>query len=170
MLLLLQVAGVLVAGAVVAALVFGGARPAAVRGAVVVLAVAFAYLAFWSHVWSIGKTFNDQRRQWAAESPAQAEVAGTPADAVLNASFAEWIRARLRRGETFYLLPSPTRDTAVVQWFTFRLLPNLSSKRPRDADVLVFYDTTPRAAGYGALAERLLSYQPKYAIARQHAH
>ena len=98
-------------------------------------------------------------------TPAQAALAGTPPG--VQSGFAEWIRARLAPGQRFYLAPSATQDVSVYQWFTYRLLPNLATDRPQEADWLIFYGTTPRASGYIHMIKGIATrYGPGYSIAR----
>ena len=124
---LFQLVAVLIAGSVVALAWTRSGSAIAVARAIGVLAAAFAYVAFWGHFWQLGRSFWDQRQAWQLVSPEQADVAGAPTEPGFQAGFAEWIRGKLEPGETFYLVPSPTRDEAVYQWFTFRLLPNFAS-------------------------------------------
>src|SRR5262245_18667381 len=147
MVLLLQLGAVILAGTV-AALAWSSSRasPQVVARAIIVLALAFGYVAFWSKVWETSKSLLSQRSLSQTLTPAQAAVAGTPNG--VQDGFAEWIRARRQPGQRFYLVPSATQDISVYQWFTFRLLPNLATDRPQRADWLIFYGTSPRASGY----------------------
>jgi hypothetical protein len=166
MVLLLQVIAVLVAGSV-AALVWSSSKtsPQTIARAIVVLAVAFAYLAFGAKVWQTSESLLSQRSQWETLTPGQAAVAGTPGG--VQGGFAEWIRSRLQPGQRFYLVPSATQDVSVYQWFTYRLLPNLATDRPQQADWLVFYGTSPRASGYTHLITGMAArYAPGYSIAK----
>jgi hypothetical protein len=166
MVLLLEVGAVLLAGSVAAiAWSSSKATPQVVARTIIVLALAFGYVAFWSKVWDTSKSLLSQRSQWQALTPAQAAVAGTP-NGVQDA-FAEWIRARLQPGQRFYLVPSPTQDVSVYQWFTYRLLPNLATDQPKQADWLIFYGTSPKASGYLHQIKGIASqYGPGYSIAR----
>ena len=166
MVLLLQLGAVLLAGSVTAvAWSSSKASPQTIARAIVVLAIAFAYLAFWGKVWQTGDNFLSQRSGWETLKPAQAAVAGTPSG--VDGSFAEWIRGRLKPGDRFYMVPSATQDISVYQWFTYRLLPNLATDRPQQADWLIFYGTTPRASGYIHLIKGVAAqYAPGDSIAR----
>ena len=166
MVLLLQVGAVLFAGSV-AAVAWSSSKssPQTVAKAILILAVAFAYLAFWGRLWQTSKSLLAQRSQWETLTPAQAAVAGTPPG--VQSGFAEWIKGRLQPGQRFYLVPSATQDVSVYQWFTYRLLPNLASDGPRKADWLVFYGTTPKASGYLHMIKGIAAqYGPGYSIAR----
>jgi hypothetical protein len=163
MILLLQVAGLLAAGAVASALLFRTTRAAMVPTALVVLAVAFSYIAFWGHVWSLGRTFLDQHSNWSRQPPGQAEVAGTPAG--VQSPFAEWLRTRIKPGERFYFIPM--QDVGAYQWFTYRLMPNLAVDKPAKADVVIFYGTTPKKNGYRPSSfAKLEQYAPSFSIGR----
>jgi hypothetical protein len=126
MVLLFQLSAVLLAGSV-ASVAWSSSKtsPQAIARSIVILAVAFAYVAFWGKLWQTSKSLLSQHSNWKTLTPAQAAVAGTPGG--VRGSFAEWIRGRLGPGERFYLVPSPTQDVSVYQWFTYRLLPNLNA-------------------------------------------
>jgi hypothetical protein len=166
MVLLLQLGAVLLAGSV-AAVAWSSSRASAesIARAIVILALAFGYLAFWAKVWPTGKSLLSQRSQWETLTPAQAAVAGTPAG--IQGPFAEWIKSRLGAGQRFYLVPSATQDVSVYQWFTYRLLPNLATDQPKQADWLIFYGTSPRASGYIHMIRGIAEqYAPEYSIAK----
>jgi hypothetical protein len=166
MMLAFQVASVLIAGVVVAIAWTSKATPYGVGRAIAVLAMAFGYIVFWGHVWQTGNGFWHQRDRWRTLSPAQAAVAGARPIPGLEYRFAEWIRVRIKPGDRFYLIPSPTRDEAVYQWFTYRLLPNLSSEEPRQSDWLIFYGTSPHESGAAEITGVVEQYAPGYSIAR----
>jgi hypothetical protein len=164
---LLQLAAVLIAGLVVAGAWTSKVTPSSVARAIVVLAVAFGYVAFWGHVWQNGRSFWQQREAWKSLTPTQAALAGVPPVPGLQSGFAEWIRGRIQRGERFYLVPSPTRDDAVYQWFTYRLLPNLSSEEPEQSDWLIFYGTSPQESGLSRqITGAVQEFSPGYSMAR----
>jgi hypothetical protein len=166
MVLLLQLGAVLLAGSV-ASVAWSSSRasPQTIARTIIILAIAFAYLAFWGKVWQTSKSLLSQRSEWETLTPAEAAVAGTPGG--VQGSFAEWIRGRLKPGERFYLVPSATQDVSVYQWFTYRLLPNLATDRPQQADWLIFYGTSPRASGYIHLVKGVAAqYAPGDSIAR----
>ena len=171
MILLLQTAGFVLAALLisgVAAAAFGVRVP--FRASLVVLVAALAYFLFWARVWQIGDFFITSREQWAAVPRAQAETFGATALPTVNAQFAEWIRGRLRPGETYFIVPSAARDDAVYQWLTYRLLPNFAVARASQADWLVFYGAEPRKGRYrGARVGRVERFAPQFSIARRHA-
>jgi hypothetical protein len=165
MALLFQIGAILMAGFVVALPWRSRPTPAILARSVVAVAVAFGYIAFWGHVWQNGKSFWAQRAQWRAV--AQPAIAGAPAEPGLQVAFAEWIRAQLKPGDSFYLVPSPTRDEAVYQWFTYRLIPSLMTEKPEQADWLVFYGINPRETGLTNLIKGVAEqYGPGYSLAR----
>jgi len=114
-------------------------------------------------------SFWTQRAQW--RLVAEPAIAGAPKEPGFQAGFAEWIRERIKPGDHFYLVPSATRDDGVYQWFTFRLLPNLMSEKPEQADWLIFYGTNPRESGLTHLIKGIAEqYGPGYSLARtEHA-
>jgi hypothetical protein len=163
---LFQLGAVLMAGFVVAVAWTAKPAPAAIARSIGVLAVAFAYIAFWGHVWQTGKGFWTQRAQWKPMPREQAEIAGAPLAPGVPAAFAEWVRARLKPGDRFHLVPGPARSPAVYQWFTFRLLPNLSSQ-PQRADWLIFYGMSPEESDLrDSIIGTAEQYSPGYSIAR----
>lgn len=167
MVFLLQIFAVLAAGVFVALAWTAEARPEAVARALVVLAGAFAYIVFWSHIQQNIDGFKSERISWRSVPPEQAAVAGAPPEPGFQTAFAEWIRGRIHPGDPIYLVPSTTRDEAVYQWFTYRLLPSFQTTEPEQADWLIFYGTTPKESRLRheikGVAER---YGPGYSIAR----
>jgi hypothetical protein len=164
MILVLQVTAVFVAAAVVSAAAGKKPSAASVASAIAVLAVALGYLAFGSRVWQTGQLFSSQHKAWAPLDPNQAAVAGSPG---VEGAFAEWIRGRIRPKDTFFLAGDAGNDPGVLQWFTYRLLPNLSAPDERHADVLIFYSTTPKQAHDLRLIQgRAQVFAPNFSIAR----
>ena len=165
MILLLQVAGVIAAAAVASSLWGGSGSVSGTRRGIVVLTVAFAYIAFASHVWSVGRLFADQHKAWAPITADQSLLAGSPG---VQGAFAEWIRGRLRPRDHFFITSNPPGDPAVLQWFTYRLLPNFAARDAAHADVLVFYATTPKQSHMRRLVSGpVQQYQPLFSIARR---
>lgn len=174
MALVFQLGAVLMAGFVVAVAWTAKPTPAAIARSIGVLAMALGYIAFWGHVWQTGDSFWSQRAQWEATPRAQAELAG--GQLVLpgvSTGFAEWIRPRLKPGDRFYIDPgSAPRNEAVYQWLTFRLLPNLATENPQQADWLIFHGMSPEESKIsGSSAGIVQQYAPGYSILRvRHAH
>lgn len=167
MVLFFQTGAVLIAGTVLAFALSPKAGPAAIARAIALIGIAFGYIAFWGHFWQIDDSFKKMRSSWRTLSPAEAAVAGAAgAEPRMQASFAEWIRGRIGPGERYYLVPTPTRDDAVYQWFSYRLLPNLISERPTGAEWLVFYGATPQSSGLAGMISKPIEYAPNYSIAR----
>ena len=165
MILVLQIAAALVAGAVLVAAAAGRGTRLTLAGGLAVLAIALGYLAFGSRVWQAGNLFADQHDAWEHVAPYDASVAGAPPS--VDRGFADWINGRLRPGDSFFIVPPAGNDPGVLQWFTFRLLPHLSSEDASDADVLVFYGTNPRKSGLsGRVAGVAEQYGPGLSIAR----
>src|SRR5437763_16498185 len=139
MVFLFQLGAVLVAGVFVALAWTSKARPVDVARALVVLAGAFAYIVFWSHIHQNIDGFKGERIAWRAVPPAQAAVAGVPPEPGLQSAVAEWIRQRIHLGDPTYLVPSTTRDEPVYQPLTYRLLPSFQANEPAQAAWLVVY-------------------------------
>jgi len=169
MLLLGEVAAALLAGVLGALAWTRKVTPASIARWIFVLATVFAYLFFWGHVWSISHGFWSDRSTWDGVPREKAAAAGAvEADAGLRTGFADWIRRRLKAGDSFYLVPAKARDNvAVYQWFTYRLLPSLSTDRPEEAKCLIFYGTSPTESGFGGRLDGAPEqYEPNYSIAR----
>jgi hypothetical protein len=83
----------------------------------------------------------------------------------LNADFVEWARTQSTSNkDTFYVLPP---EPTIVQWMSYRMLPRLTLSKPKKGTWLVFYNTTPRKAGYQrSQITDLRTYQPGFAMAR----
>jgi hypothetical protein len=169
MLLLGEVAAALLAGVLGAFIWTRKATPASVARWIFVFAIVFAYLFFWGHVWSIGDGFWSDRSTWKRLPRDHGPTAGALAEnADLRVGFADWIRRRLKPGDTFYIVPAKARaDPAVYQWFTYRLVPSIASEGPDGADWLIFYDTSPARSGFSARLDGTPEqYEPNYSIAR----
>ena len=94
---------------------------------------------------------------------AQANTQGALAIGV-NADFVEWVAGQTGRRDSWYLVG---QDPTVIQWLSYRMLPRLTLERPRKGTWLVFYNTTPRKAGYRRTQlTDLRTYQAGFAIAR----
>lgn len=167
MVFLFQLGAVLAAGVFVALAWTSKARPVDVARALVVLAGAFAYIVFWAHVHQDIDGFQAERISWRSVPPEQAALAGVPPEPGLQSAFAEWIRMRIHPGDSIYLVPSTTRDEAVYQWFTYRLLPSFQTTEPEQADWLIFYGTTPKETGLRHEIKGVAElYGPGYSLAR----
>jgi xanthosine utilization system XapX-like protein len=169
MALVFQLGAVLMAGFVVAVAWTAKPAPAAIARSIGVLAMALGYIAFWGHVWQTGSSFWSQHAKWKSMPRVQAEVAG--GRLVLprvSTEFAEWIRERLKPGDRFYIDPSSApRNEAVYQWYTFRLLPNLASEKPEQADWLIFYGMSPEESKVSDSIPGIAQhYRPGYSISR----
>jgi hypothetical protein len=169
MLLLGEVAAALLVGVLAAFIWTKKSTPTSVARWIFVLATVFAYLFFWAHVWSTTDRFWSDRSSWTRLPREQGAAAGAvAANADLRVGFADWIRRRLKTGDSFFLVPAKARaDPAVYQWFTYRLLPSVSSERPGEADWLIFYDTSPARSGFSSQLDGTpQQYEPDYSIAR----
>jgi hypothetical protein len=82
----------------------------------------------------------------------------------VNAPFVEWAVQQTSTRDNWYLVG---RDPTVMQWLSYRMLPRLAVERPQKGTWLVFYDQTPRKAGYRrAQLDDLRKYAPGFEIAR----
>jgi hypothetical protein len=163
--LLLQVVAALVAGAVLATVSTGTVGRTRLAASLTVLAIALGYLGFGSRVWAVGKLFSTQYHTWAAFDPGQASLASEPPS--VDRGFPDWIRQRLRPGDTFFIVPPASGDPSILQWLTYRLLPNLAVEHVQRADVMIFYGTTPRKSGFSRYVAGVAEqYGPNLSIAR----
>jgi hypothetical protein len=54
-----------------------------------------------------------------------------------------------------------------MQWLSYRMLPRLAVEKPQKGTWLIFYNTTPRKAGFRrSQISDLRIYQPNFSIAR----
>ena len=169
MVLLGEVAAALLAGVLGAFIWTRKVAPTSVARWIFIFATVFAYLFFWAHVRSITDGFWSDRSTWRRLPREQGAAAGAVAENPdIRVGFADWIRRRVKAGDSFYIVPAKARsEPAVYQWFTYRLLPSIASERPDGADWLIFYDTSPARSGFGArLDEAPEQYEPNYSIAR----
>jgi hypothetical protein len=165
MILLLQIVGLLGAAAIASMLLLRETRSASLLAMLVTLAVAFSFVAFWGHAWSLGKMFLDQQSAWSHVSPSAAEVAGAPPEPGFQGPFAEWIRGRIKPVEHVYFVPSATSDQAVYQWFSYRLTPNLVVNDPAKADYFIFYGSRPKRR-YAGKTLKLETFAPMFVLGR----
>jgi hypothetical protein len=169
MLFLGEVAAALLVGVLGAFIWTRKAAPTSVARWIFVFATVFAFLFFWTHVWSISDGLWSDRSTWKRLPREQGPAAGAVAEnADLRVGFADWIRRRLKPGDSFYIVPAKARaEPAVYQWFTYRLLPSVASEKPDGADWLIFYDTSPARSGLTARLDGAPEqYEPNYSIAR----
>jgi hypothetical protein len=168
MALLLQLLGVLVASAAIAAL-FGGGRlrfPGP-RALAVTVAVTAAALFCWN-VWGESRAFVDLPRDLGGTGGFQADTALGRA-AGQNVAFLRWARERIPAEDTFEILPadlSRSVDRFIPYgWSTFQLSPRRSAGEA-DADWLVFYGVPPDSVSWDhARFGRPLRYGRRFAIA-----
>lgn len=163
MLLVVQVIGVLAGALVLGAIVAGRPTRRSLALAAPLVCAGFACVLLGATLYPTARNALAERARKASAPAENAElVPGKSADAEVD--FVEWVKPRLRRGETFHLA---TDDVRGYQWTSYRLLPNLLAG-PDDADVIIFYDRDPDPSEYDAASftepER---YEDGFAIARR---
>lgn len=122
---------------------------AAVAAVPVVVAALLAPPALRSAVLELEKARDRNLKLTSAQAQLQG---GAPHGA--RTDFIEWVRARLRPGDTYHLprIPGtqhPATRTAIFQWATYQLTPHLLVDDAREADWLILYNRSP-GAGYPA--------------------
>lgn len=131
--------------ALVVALGFAATLVPSVRvaGALVLLVAVVASFQVADRYWGTSTQLRrDRDARSALSAPAAALKPGT--DNNFDTTFLAWVKGRLRPGERFYVVPGgPQGEGGAYQWSTYQLLPNISTAKPEDADVLVFYDADP---------------------------
>lgn len=164
--LVVQAAGLLVAGA----LVFLMARQAGVptRRAFAAVAVIPVVVAGMLIAPNLRNSIDSMRANRAAGKGISDDQARTiaGANAGLDVQFLDWTRERLGDGDTFHVVAGGSQDPgAVDQWATFQLAPNLATDRA-NADWLIFYDhAAPKRPARGLAAP--LVYAPGFEIVRR---
>jgi hypothetical protein len=88
-------------------------------------------------------------------------------------NFVEWFRGRMQPGETYFWARGPTpaglQDWFRFhnQWVTYRMLPYLAVASPREADVVMLYNVSPRRWRRNNPAPaRISMYSDTYGVAR----
>ena len=132
------------------------------------LAVAVAVIAaamFWTQTWAFWVDRSTERRSHAnlsAQAAAYADISLGGA----SKPFLEFVRARLKPGETYAIAPAKAlADVTVKQWTSYVLVPNLLSDEEH-ADAIVIYSREPRSVDYDRKRFPVLEeFQRGYAIA-----
>jgi len=164
--LVVQAAGLLVAGA----LVFLMARQVGVptRRSFAAVAVVPVVVAGMLIAPNLRNSVDSMRANRAAGKGISDEKARTiaGANAGLDVEFLDWTGDRLADSDTFHIVAGGSQDPgAVDQWATFQLAPNLATDRA-DADWLIFYDhAAPKRPTDGFGAPDV--YAPGFAIVRR---
>lgn len=163
MLLAAQTLGVLAGALALGAILAGRLTRRSLALAAPLVCAGFACVLLGATLYPTARNLLAERARKASAPAGAAELLpGKSADAEVD--FVEWVKSRLRRGETFHLA---TDDVRGYQWTSYRLLPNLLTGSA-DADVIVFYDRDPDPSEYDAGSftepER---YEDGFAIARR---
>lgn len=184
-----QVAGALVAGALLVAIARQlGVGQSRAFGAAALVPVAAAALIAVPALWQGGTTLNAKRHEFAAMSRDEARVQGG-ISLGLSTQFFDWAHSFMAPDDTFHLeigaQPDEPkergvgyRQAAILQWGVFQLAPNLAFEqspkardlRPgegRNADWVVFYEFDPES--YPVPLRDLQTYAPNFAIGRPDA-
>lgn len=164
--LVVQAAGLLVAGA----LVFLMARQAGAPtrrsfAAVAVVPVVVTGMLIAPNLRNSIDSMRANRAAGKGISDQQARTIGG-AGIGLDVEFLDWVSERLGDGDTFHIVAGGSQDPgAVDQWATFQLAPNLATDRAT-ADWLVFYDrAAPNRPTDGVAAP--IVYAPGFEIVRR---
>jgi hypothetical protein len=164
--LLSQVAGALVAGALVSVLAWqAGMRIRRAMAAAVFVPVVVAGLLALPNLRDASDELLDQRKANASLTSEEAQLQGGVIQGV-DVAFLKWADERFDDGDTFHLVigDSPNWE-AVRQWSLFQLAPHLATGEAADADWIVFYDSSAEEFRPGTLEEPLV-YAPGFEIAR----
>ena len=154
MVLLSQVAGAGVAAVCLVVLARRFApQPRRSFAAVVAVPVVVASLVALPALRTAVDDLSDSRDRNLALSSAQAQVQGGATYGV-RTDFIDWVRRRMRPGDTYHLPRIPGAQpaairSAIFQWSTYQLTPHLLVGRPQDADWLILYGRPP-GIGYPA--------------------
>jgi hypothetical protein len=164
--LLSQVAGALVAGALVSILVWqAGLRSRRAMAAGVFVPIVAAGLLALPNLRDASDTLLEQRDANAALTKEEAQLRGGAIQGV-DVAFLKWVGERLPDGDTFHLAIGETPYfAAALQWGLFQLAPHLSVDEAADADWIVFYESSPEEFPPGTLEEPLV-YAPGFEMAR----
>jgi hypothetical protein len=162
--LAIQILGVLGAVALVALLVQGTLTKTTFAASTAALAAVVVALLGLQGLWPAAKLALANAKAQRALTPAQI-AAGSSAGIGINGSFADWAVSQMGRGrEPFYVVG---QNPTAAQYMANNALPRLMTKRAQDATILIFYDTTPREAGYRrSQFESFVKYQPTFSIAK----
>jgi hypothetical protein len=153
------------AGAVglLAILVHGGLTRTSVAASTAAVATVVVTLLGAQGLWETGKRHIDVGNEQRNLPPAQLHAGGATAIGV-DGGFVDFALAQVRPDDSFYILP---KNDTVQQWAGFLALPRLAAVRREDADVLIFYNTTPRRQGLSQdQLTAVKTYRPKFVVAR----
>lgn len=159
-----QLIGVLGAVALIALLVQGTLTRRTFAASTAALAAVVVTLLGVQGLWPAAKLALANAKAQRALTPAQIS-AGASAGIGINGGFVDWGVGQMGPGrEPFYVIGS---NPTAAQYMANSALPRLMAKRAQDATWLVFYDTTPRKAGYRrAQFATYTKFQPTFSIAR----
>jgi hypothetical protein len=184
--LLTEIFGALCAGAlIVVAARRLGVESRLAYSAVALVAVAVATVLAFPTLRDDINSLRTQHTQYAALSPAEAQVQGGVAQGV-DTNFLNWADEQMKEGETFHLeignVPGEAlfdgqgvNQAATFAWATYQLAPHLSVEQSgslhdveegegHNADWIVFYAMSP--GEYPEPLGKVLTYAPDFAIAR----
>jgi hypothetical protein len=159
-----QLIGVLGAVVLVSLLVQGTLTRATFAASTAALATVVVALLGLQGLFPAAKLALANAKAQRALTPAQI-AAGSSAGLGINGAFIDWGLGQMGAGtEPFFVVG--TNPTA-AQYMANNALPRLMATRRQDATWIVFYDTTPRKAGYRrAQFASYAKYQPTFSIAR----
>lgn len=142
MTLVIQVAGVLLLGALLGSLIRRSATSHRTVAGIVVIALAPAGLAFWNGLWSMGHTFVVQAGTW----PSSLHVANAEPGSLFPADegLLDEVDRVLPRNASVYLLCAKNSVGCSGEWISYRLSPRLFVTGPAQAQYVVVYGDSPK--------------------------
>jgi len=140
--LLSQVAGALLAGALIFALGRqAGAQSKRAVGAVALIPVTVAIVLALPSLRDATANLLDLHRINASLTAEDAQLQGG-SSAGVDVAFISWAKGHLAAGDTFYLETEDPNATAITQWALFQLAPHLEVAESSKADWLIFYNSS----------------------------
>ena len=140
MMLLVQIGGVLVLGALLGLLLHSDAWPRAPVG-VTMLALAVTGLAFWNSVWSTSHTFVEQASSYPSIHEANIAPGSLfPADEPLL----EAAELALPRNASVYLICESNSVGCSGEWISYQLSPRLFVSSVAEAEYILVYGDSPK--------------------------
>lgn len=139
MLIVVQVAGALLLGALLGVLMFGDTGRQTIAG-LTALAVAVAGLAFWAGVWSMGRTFVEQVGTY----PSIHEANIAPASLFpVDENLLNPVESAIPRNGRVYLICLSSSVGCSGEWISYQLSPRLFVSHIQEAEYVLVYGASP---------------------------